>query len=247
MTTAPNQTVRRNRGWTNFKNVDNSPADLVVSPLTDGLTIATIRKRMKNMKRWQIAMGLALCVACFCAEAQSPVVFTTGPINGNGGVSIEDGYAVADSFTLAAPVTIGSASFGEILAPDDSLKSVNWVISSTAFGPALASGTALDPTGVYVSSGGPSIIDSESISISDVSLEAGTYYFELNDAQTALGVNNYWCVNGSDNSIAEQQRSGLSPVSVAAESFTLYSVPEPGTVTLACLGPIVMLAIRRKR
>jgi hypothetical protein len=198
------------------------------------------------MKCAQITIGLALCVSCICAEAQSPIVFTTGPINGNEGRSIEDGYAVADSFALAAPATIDSASFGEILSPDDSLKSVNWVIASTPFGPALASGIALDPFSVNVTSSGPLTIDSESFSIPGVSLEAGTYYFELNDAQTAQGGNNYWCVNGSDNSIAEQERSGLSPISVAAESFTLYGVPEPATVTLACLGSIAILTFRRR-
>jgi hypothetical protein len=203
------------------------------------------------MKHHQIAVGLALCAGCFSAGAQS-VVFTSGPVNGTLiGYTINQGWAVADSFTLAAPATIGSASFGAWIDTGDTLTSVDWAIASSAFGPALASGTALNPASTFVttsSSGDNYTIDSDSFSIQPVSLGAGTYYFELQNAQTAENNAAYWDENDSADSTGVQSYDDSNPGDHPGESFTLFApAPEPGALALAGVGSLIMLAVRRKK
>jgi hypothetical protein len=211
------------------------------------------------MKFGQIAIGLALCTGwlapgCFTAGAQS-VVFTSGPINGTlNSYSINQGFAVADSFTLAAPATLGSAAFGAWLDVGGTLTSVDWAIASSPFGSPLASGTALNPMSTFVTvnnTGDNFDIYSETFSLPHVSLGAGNYYFELQNAQLAeAGGPVFWDGNNSANSTGVQDSQGSFLANRPGESFTLFApvaVPEPTTLALACLGPLVMLALRRKK
>jgi len=196
--------------------------------------------------------GLALCLFCSSAgtRAQS-TVFTTGPINGTlTGWAINGNFGVADSFTLSQPATIGNVTFGSWLATGDTLTSVNWAIASSPFGSTLASGTALNPTSTFITTAisGHFSVYSETFSISSVSLSPGTYYFEMQNAQTPGGQDGFWDENNGPNSTAALYENGSFYESIGAESFTLSTpVPEPGVLALACLGPVLMLLVRRKK
>jgi PEP-CTERM motif len=201
------------------------------------------------MKHLPIVAGLVLSAGCFTAGAQS-VVVSTGPIFGNAlNFSINQGFALADPFFLGQPATIGSASFTASLNSGDALASVDWAIASTPFGSPLASGTALNPAGVFLmTSNTGGAVDSETFSIPNVSLGSGFYYFELQNAQTVESAPAYWDANLSTNGAAVQYQNGSFHGNTPEESFTLFApAPEPATLALACLGPVLMLALRRKK
>jgi hypothetical protein len=131
---------------------------------------------------------------------------------------------------------------------------VDWAITSTPFGTVLASGTALDPASTFVNStktGVSYTIYSEKFSLPSLSLGAGTYWFELQNAQTAESGPAFWDQNTSmlnTNTVAVQYENGSFASNLPGESFTLFApAPEPATLALACLGPVVLLALRRRK
>jgi hypothetical protein len=150
-------------------------------------------------------LGLLGAIAAVPASADL-LVYNSGPGNfgtsalGAGAWTISEynsvDYTVSNWFTLPGNSTISGATFGVWLTTGDSLSSVDWAFDdTTVYGNDQGSGTAgTTGTPVGTPSGGFSYY-TESFSLPDLSLPAGTYYFTLSNALASNGDAAYWDEN----------------------------------------------------
>jgi hypothetical protein len=197
------------------------------------------------------------------------------PIAGNNdALTINFGYSVSDQFILGSADTITGVNFGAWLSPGDTFDSVTWTISSgdtydglgTIYGSGTAS-TSLDSSVTpYENSDGDDVA-SETFSISDLDLSAGTYFLTLDDADTAIGNPAYWDINNVQD-VSYESSSGNNASNCnagqdydndpatytgnCAEAFqilgtsTTTAAPEPSTLSLL-VGGMLALGCFRKR
>jgi hypothetical protein len=204
---------------------------------------------MKTKQAIQAILIMGATVLSASSQGQT-LLYDNGPINGTAdGEEIDSGYALANSFTLAANSTVANATVG-IWNIGDSLSSVQWSITTAPFGGmTLAAGTAAT-TDTFLRSGGPGYsgysIYSDSFSISPTQLAAGTYWFQLGHAVSTKGEWVFWDVNSGPSS-AYENFYGSTP----SESFQLYgtitSAPEPSTIALALMGGLSLVCLHRRK
>lgn len=200
------------------------------------------------MKILLAALALSTAVVA-TAPVAAQVAYTNGPILGTSdGRTVNFGYAVTDSFTLAQATTIVGFDFGAWTFPGDVGTQVDYGFSNSA--DFAITGTASLTAGAVIPGDGWGSYDvrSYSASITPVTLAAGTYWFSLQNAVTANGNPIYWDVNNGPSSAFQ---SGVG--AVGSESFTLYSnangaVPEPASWALMLGGfGLVGGAMRSRR
>ncbi len=174
-------------------------------------------------------LGLVGMPAAVPAFAGDIVLYdnTTAESNQHGGILINEGYAVADSFILTDGAVVDGATFAVNMVTGDTLTSVNWEITTDAFGGTqLASGTATGLPNTFIDSYFGSQYLEESVSIPSLALASGTYWFALWNASTEDGRAGIWGEsNGS--SIAYQTGGG----EVISETFQILGSEGPATVT----------------
>jgi len=201
---------------------------------------------------------LALCLAVVPAVAQTDI-YDNGPTNGTtDGWTINFGFAVSDSFTLSSGATVSGLNFAAWTTPGDVLESAEVSITSSEFG-----GTSyFDQTVNFTQSGcvanqyGYNVC-TESGTFSGPSLNAGTYWLNLQNASVNTGDPVYWDENsgpssGSENSIG----------TIPSESFTLLGgsgvgastgvgtgtgTPEPSSIMLFGSGVLGLAGVLRRK
>ncbi len=196
---------------------------------------------------------LALCLAVVPAVAQG-VLYDNGPINGTTDAwTINSGFVVSDSFTLNAASSISDLSFGAWLEPGDVLLSAEVSITSSEFG-----GTSFfDQTVNFTESGCVANqvgfnVCTESGSLPRPSLNAGTYWLNLDNAVTSEGAPVYWDENSGPSSASEN-----SVGTIPSESFTLMnretgsgtsgSTHEPSSIMLFGSGILGLAGVIRRK
>ena len=199
------------------------------------------------MKFNSIILGIAIGVGSLmggASLASAAVLYDNGPINGTFDAwTINNGYAVADSFSLASASTVTGVNFGVWEYPGNSLTSVNWSITTPALVttyPTGASATVTD--GAQTATGfGYYDIGTDSFSTGNVRLAAGTYYLVLQDAVTSEGNPVYWDVNDGVSTAYENTIGNVNGVLGPGSNSDPFQVigtaaPEPSTWAMLLLG-----------
>ena len=147
-----------------------------------------------------------------CALARTPralpqdgVLYTNGPANLNEMAwTINFGYAVSDSVSLASAKTVTGFDFYVWEAPGDMALSVDWSFTSAEFGgTTYGSGTA-SVTDTFVSYNQYGYqIDYISVSGLNVSVPAGTSWLNLQNAVMQSGGALYWDQNSGPSQASE--------------------------------------------
>ncbi len=182
-----------------------------------------------------VLLGLVLSVSPSFAQD----LYDNGPTAGDTDAwTINDGFAVSDSFILRSNSSVSGLNFEAWLFPGDILQTAEVSITSSEFG-----GTAyFSQTVPFTQSncGGNSYgfnLCTETGTFAPVNLYAGTYWLTLENAVCNCdGDAVYWDENSGPSSASEN-----SIGSIPSESFTIVgsastsstgSTPEPSTVML---------------
>jgi hypothetical protein len=194
---------------------------------------------------------LALCLCVTPAIAQQDL-YNNGPTNGLGNAwTIDFGFAVSDQFTLSSNSTVNGLNFALHLFPGDVLETAEVSITSSEFG-----GTSyFDQTVSFTQLGSCFSnpfgfnVCSESGTFGDVSLNAGNYWLNLQNAATNTGDPVFWDQNNGP-SLASESSLGTIP----SESFTILgsstgsgTTPEPGSLILFGSGIVGFSGLLRRK
>jgi hypothetical protein len=151
---------------------------------------------------------------------------------------VNNGYTVTDSFVLSQSSVVTGATFPFWLSFGDSATSVNWEITSSPYGAALYSGTAtgLPNDFLNLSFNGAWDVDEESISLPNLSLAAGDYWFQLSDVTTADSGPAFWDQSLGASS-AYENGPGYDDYAIGSQTFEILgdggpAVPEPSSFLL---------------
>lgn len=202
---------------------------------------------------------LALCLTLPAVMATAQTVYSNGPINGNvDSWTINFGFIVSDTFNVVNNgTTVTGFDFGAFLFPGDTLTSAELSITSGENG-----GTSYFDQTVNFTQGSCMgnqygfNVCTESSSFNGPTLNAGTYWVNLQNAMEPSGDPAFWDEN-SGPSMASESSVG----SIPSESFTVLgtssttstttstttSVPEPSSILLLGSGVLGLAAMVRRR
>lgn len=201
-----------------------------------------VGKLIQVMAACAVAAGL---LGPLSAQAD-PVLYTNG--TGNGQINawaINDGYVVADAFVLSGTSSLTGVSLLGWTAPGDAITNVDWSILSNETGNTLGN-TLYSGVGTSVTAGRVSTnaygydIRADSFALpSGVSLPAGSYWLELQNAVTADGSYAYWDMNGGpsrvwDSDYGYDPTGVISPNGCASNTFQILGSGTPGSATGTC-------------
>jgi len=206
------------------------------------------------------------CLALAAIPAWAQVLYDNGPINGTTDAwTINFGYVVDDSFTLANNSTVGGFNFGVWEYAGDRLTSVEWFISSqanrgTVYGSGTASGSNLTDQFISLNQYGYDI-DNITVTGLNVSLQSGkTYWLNLENAMVPSGNPVYWDENSGAGCGGDDGHGGGCPSvgsedgtgSVSSEAFTIDgtgggTTPEPGSFLLLASGIFGLACVLRRK
>jgi hypothetical protein len=195
-------------------------------------------------------------MALMALPVMADTVYSNGGINGSTDAwTINFGFAVSDTFTVAGDTNVTDLHFGAWLFPGDVLQSAEVLIGTSEFG-----GTISDQVVSFSQSNCSSNqygfnVCVESGNLSPVNLAAGSYWLTLQNAVVNTGDPVYWDENSGASSASENS-VGMVP----SEAFTLTgtagtqttttstgTVPEPSSIMLFGSGILGLAGVLRRR
>jgi PEP-CTERM motif-containing protein len=203
---------------------------------------------------------LALCLTLAAVPAMAQVVYDNGPINGNTDAwNIAFGFIVSDTFTVANDGTqITGFNMADWLIPGDTVISAELSITSGENG-----GTSFFDQTVNFTQGGCTgnsfgfSVCQESTTFSGPTLNAGTYWINLQNASSTLGQSVFWDENSGASSASENELG-----TIPSEAFTVLgtggggsssssssggTVPEPSSIMLFGSGILGLAGVLRRK
>jgi hypothetical protein len=172
-------------------------------------------------------------------------LYSDGPTNNNiPGTIINYGGADADSFTLASNATVTGADFSIWLEVGDLPYTVDYAITTAPFGGTTEASGSVYPSASYVEFNGYGYeVFNESFSIPSLPLSAGTYWFELQNAQTYQSGLEFWEGSDGPSSAFEQGNGAIGP-----EYFEISGItPEPSSFLLLGSGLLGLAGMLRRK
>jgi hypothetical protein len=181
-------------------------------------------------------------------------LYDNGPTDGNtDAFTINFGFAVSDTFDLAANSTVNGLNFAVWLFPGDILESAEVSITSSEFGGTVFFDQTVQMTqGSCFSNNFGFNVCNETGNLPGVALNAGTYWLNLQNAVVNSGDPTFW-----DQSSGPSLASEASIGSIPSESFTMLgtagsttttgTTPEPGTLLLFGSGVVGAIGFLRRK
>jgi hypothetical protein len=197
-------------------------------------------------------------IAAIPALAQT--VYSNGAINGNADAwTVNFGFIVSDTFNVVNDgTTVTGFDFGARLFPGDTLTSAELSITSGENG-----GTSyFDQTVNFVQSNCMSNeygynVCTESSAFSGPTLNAGTFWVNLQNASVPSGDPVFWDENSGPSSASENTLGsipseaftvlGTSSSTTSTTTTTTTSVPEPSSILLLGSGVLGVAALLRRQ
>ncbi len=204
---------------------------------------------------------LALCLTLAAVPAMAQTVYSNGAINGNTDAwTVNFGFVVSDTFNVSNNnTTITGGSFGMWLFSGDTLTSAELSITSGE-----NSGTSYFDQTVNFTQGACTgnqygyNVCQENTSFNGPTLNAGSYWLNLQNASVPSGDPVYWDENSGPSSASEN-----SVGSIPSEAFTVLgssstttsstttttgsSVPEPSSIMLFGSGILGLAGVLRRK
>ena len=203
---------------------------------------------------------LALCLMLAAVPAAAQVVYSNGPINGNVDAwLINFGFIVSDTFNVVSNnTTITGASFGLWLFPGDTLTSAELSITSSENGGTSYFDQTLSFTqGMCHGNERGFNVCQENTSFSGPTLNAGTYWLNLDNASIPNGDPVYWDENSgpssaSDNFVGTIPSEsftvlGTQSSTTSTSTTTTGTTPEPSSIILFGSGVLGLAGMLRRK
>jgi hypothetical protein len=192
--------------------------------------------KMRTVLLSMMALCLTLAAVPAMAQYNCPAnCYDNGPVNGQVDAwTINNGFAVSDSFHLANETEIQNISFWAWVEPGDTATSVEVAIGTTPFNNDLLdeTGVTLTQSDCFTNNFGFDICHESGNLTSFVQPGAGNYWLTLENAATSEVGPLYWdensgvgCTSPGCPSTAQENTLG----SIPSEAFTVNGVPSPGT------------------
>ncbi len=203
----------------------------------------------------RIASLFALCLA-LASPALTQTVYSNGPINGNiDAWAINFGFVTSDTFNVTnGGTTITGGTFGVWMFPGDTLTSAELSLTSGEdSGTSYFDQTVNFTLGSCTSNQYGYNVCTENTTFSGPTLNAGSYWLNLQNASVPSGEPVFW-----DENSGPSMASNNSVGSIPSESFTVLgtgstttstttSVPEPSSIMLFGSGAIGLAGLLRRK
>ena len=207
----------------------------------------------------RITSLVLVCLTLAVVPAVAQTIYSNGAINGNTDAwTINFGFVVSDTFNVTNNNTpVYGASFGMWLYSGDTLTSAELSITSGEnSGTSYFDQTVNFTQGACVANQYGYNVCQEDTTFNGPTLNAGTYWLNLQNASVPSGDPVYW-----DENSGTSQASENSVGSIPSEAFTLLgyassttststtgdSVPEPSTIMLFGSGILGLAGVLRRK